>query len=81
MPDFNFVAESFSEVEAAQAIGLRPLTLRNYRLNGTGPRFTKVSAKNIRYKPADLTDWLESRTRTPKPVRADLANAQRVSKR
>lgn len=74
--EFNFLSETFSEKEAAEAIGLKPLTLRNYRLHGIGPRFVKVSAKSIRYWPADLKAWLDARTQTPKPMRASLGDTK-----
>lgn len=74
--EFNFLSETFSEKEAAEAIGLKPLTLRNYRLHGVGPRFIKVSAKSIRYWPSDLKAWLDTRTQTPKRMRACLEDSK-----
>ncbi|HBP90861.1 MAG TPA: hypothetical protein DD706_24605 [Nitrospiraceae bacterium] len=38
-----------------------PKTLANWRCRGTGPKFVKVG-HCIRYRPADVQEWIESRT-------------------
>lgn len=47
--------------DAAKVIGLSEQTLRKYRVQGNGPRFAKVNARVIRYRLADLRDWMEGR--------------------
>jgi len=38
--------------------------LSNLRYEGNGPRFVRVTSREIRYRRCDLVVWLESRTRT-----------------
>ncbi len=47
--------------QAATLLGLSARTLEDLRLKGTGPRFVRMSARCIRYRPADVSDWVESR--------------------
>lgn len=49
--------------EAAEALGVRPCTLEAWRSRGTGPRYVKLG-RAVRYRAADLDDYIESRTRT-----------------
>ncbi len=49
--------------EAANFLGLSPRTLEALRLRGGGPPFIRVTVKAVRYKPADLDAWIESRRR------------------
>ena len=51
------------EDAAARFLAVSPRTLRNWRTRGNGPKFVKVSARCIRYRVKDLTDWTEKRTR------------------
>lgn len=53
-----------SERDAANVLGLSPRTLQDYRLDGNGPPFVRVSPRTIRYSAADLSDWLAERTFT-----------------
>jgi predicted DNA-binding transcriptional regulator AlpA len=46
----------------AAMLGLRPNTLVQWRMGGSGPRFVKLG-RRVRYRPADVSDWLEKQTR------------------
>ena len=52
-----------SESQAARHLAVSPRTLRNWRTRGNGPKFVKVSARCIRYRVKDLSEWTERRTR------------------
>jgi predicted DNA-binding transcriptional regulator AlpA len=49
--------------EAAKVLGIAPGSLRQWRKRGIGPRHVKVG-RFVRYRPAEIERWLESRTRT-----------------
>lgn len=49
----------YTSKEAAHYIGISDNTLRQYRLNGTGPLFIK-KGKRVSYQKCDLDDWLGS---------------------
>ena len=64
--------------QAAYLLGLSPRTLEALRLRGGGPAFVALSTRAIRYRRADLLQWVESRVCTstsddrypnPSPVR------------
>jgi predicted DNA-binding transcriptional regulator AlpA len=46
----------------AEHLGTTTAALANMRYRGTGPKFIKVSAKAIRYRPADVNTWLDAQT-------------------
>ena len=46
---------------AARQVGLSESTLAKLRLNGNGPVYCKLGRRVV-YRPADLDQWLESRT-------------------
>ena len=48
---------------AAEYLGLSIRSLERYRISGFGPRFVKL-AKHVRYRQADLDDFIESRLRS-----------------
>jgi len=48
--------------QAAQYIGLKRTTLEAWRCRGGGPKFAKLG-RAVRYRKADLDDWIESRIR------------------
>lgn len=60
-----------TEAQAAELLGFAPSTLRDWRYQGDGPRFVRVSARCIRYRRCDLDAWVESRvvTSTSEDVR------------
>lgn len=49
--------------QAAQILGLKPQTLRIWRLKGIGPRYIRYGGTNGRvvYRQEDIDEWLESR--------------------
>ena len=53
-----------TEAEAAERLGFTARFLQNRRTRGDGPRFVRVSARAVRYRPADLEQWAEQRLRT-----------------
>lgn len=53
-----------TEEEAATRLGFTARFLQNRRVRGDGPRFVRVSARAIRYRPVDLEEWAAERLRT-----------------
>jgi predicted DNA-binding transcriptional regulator AlpA len=51
-----------TEVDTGKLLKLAPATLRNMRAQGRGPSFIKVGGL-VRYRQADLIQWIESRVR------------------
>jgi predicted DNA-binding transcriptional regulator AlpA len=47
--------------DAARFVGLSESTLAKLRLNGNGPTYCKLGRRAV-YRPADLEQWLQSRT-------------------
>ena len=47
-----------TEPEAAEYLGFAPNTLRQWRVEGIGPRYAKPAGKAIRYRKDDLDAWL-----------------------
>lgn len=43
--------------DAARYLGLSPATLERKRVDGTGPKFRKLSARIITYAINDLDEW------------------------
>ena len=52
-----------TEAEAARRLGFTPRFLQERRYKGGGPKFVRVSARAIRYRPEDLEAWAEERLR------------------
>ena len=50
--------------QAAQALGLRPQTLRVWRLKGKGPQYIRYGnfGGRVAYRPSDIEKWLAERT-------------------
>jgi hypothetical protein len=53
-----------TEAEAADRIGFTARFLQERRYRGGGPRFVRISARAIRYRPEDLEAWAAERVRT-----------------
>ncbi|REJ79725.1 MAG: DNA-binding protein [Acidobacteria bacterium] len=51
-----------STKEAAAFLGVSPRTFENWRLTGSGPRYSKVG-RLVRYRLADLEDYVERNAR------------------
>ncbi len=49
---------------AAHELGVTPKTLGQWRWNGRGPKFVRISRRCIRYRRADLNEWAESRVKS-----------------
>ena len=47
--------------EIADLLQVAQITLRKWRLGGSGPRFVRVGA-NVRYRQSDIDAWLAART-------------------
>ena len=47
--------------EVAEILGISEITLKRYRLEGTGPQPSFISPRTIRYAPVAETAWLEKR--------------------
>jgi predicted DNA-binding transcriptional regulator AlpA len=56
------IPQLLTEADAAKLLGLAPATLRNMRPKGRGPSYIKVGGL-VRYRHADIVDWIESRVR------------------
>ena len=52
---------ALNETDAAHALGLTPRTLQNWRWNGQGPAFVRVSSRCVRYRVEDLEKWAAAR--------------------
>ncbi|GEE02258.1 hypothetical protein nbrc107696_27040 [Gordonia spumicola] len=44
--------------ELAESIGVAPKTVRNWRTQGLGPAFVRLSPNDVRYDPADVAEWI-----------------------
>jgi len=55
------VERLLSQSEVAELLGIAPRSLEGMRLKGTGCRFVRVG-RLVRYRPADVAEWLASRT-------------------
>lgn len=59
--------------EFCELTGLTPGQAAQLRYMGHGPRFVKVTGRQVRYRPEDVEAWLAERTFTrtdERPVRA-----------
>lgn len=63
------------EADAAMALGVQVSTLRNWRLKGHGPKFSKPSGETVVYSVAILRDWIERNTVDPSEVATQLTLA------
>jgi predicted DNA-binding transcriptional regulator AlpA len=61
---FDRLADSvlLTEVEVARVVGHPPNTLKHWRLNGEdkGPKPVRMPSASIRYRVADVREWLGS---------------------
>jgi predicted DNA-binding transcriptional regulator AlpA len=49
--------------EAASMLSVSLSLLKKWRIGGGGPRFVRLGGRAIGYRRADLSDWIEGRTR------------------
>jgi hypothetical protein len=54
-------AKLMNDREVAEALGVSVATTRRWRLLGGGPRYCRVGEAAIRYRPEDVTAYVESR--------------------
>jgi predicted DNA-binding transcriptional regulator AlpA len=45
--------------QVAEMLGVKPITVKLWRVKGQGPRWKKVGAKAVRYSVADVQAFLE----------------------
>jgi predicted DNA-binding transcriptional regulator AlpA len=62
MADPNTIESLMTEHDVARVTGLSVASVRRWRLLGQGPRFLKIGSA-VRYRPADVAAWIESRPR------------------
>ncbi|PTT20054.1 excisionase [Microbacterium sp. HMWF026] len=58
------VGELLTAAEVAERLKLTVRAVNQLRYLGTGPAFVKVSHKAVRYRAADVEEWLQARVRT-----------------
>ena len=56
----NAIENLLNEHDVARITGLSVASVRRWRLLRQGPTYIKIGAA-VRYKPEDITSWLESR--------------------
>ena len=49
-----------SPQEAAAILGIKPNTLAVWRTKGTGPTFTKLGSRTVRYRSADIAQYVNA---------------------
>ena len=49
----------WSTKQACQFIGCAEVTLRTWRRAGTGPPFLRLNKRQIRYRPEEVSAWLD----------------------
>lgn len=72
-----------TEQEAAHQLNLSPKTLEGWRTRGGGPKFVRLGTRAVRYRPADLNEFVERGLRTstasePCPKRVQEPGGQHV---
>jgi hypothetical protein len=65
---------SLESCDAAPVLGVKALTLKVWRRNGTGPRYIKFGNR-VRYRLSDLEAWLAEHTVTPEPQAGQANNS------
>jgi len=51
-----------SQRQVAEVLGLSERTLEAMRLRGNGPTFVRISRRCVRYRAADLENFISART-------------------
>jgi len=51
--------------QAAELLNLRPQTLHEWRSRGIGPPFHRLGARAVRYRVADLWEWMQAQRIEP----------------
>ena len=55
----NQLVQLLDEHAVAKLLGVSVATVRRWRLSRQGPKFIRVGAASVRYRPADLTAYLD----------------------
>jgi predicted DNA-binding transcriptional regulator AlpA len=55
----NQLVQLLNEHAVAQISGVSVATVRRWRLLRQGPKFIRVGAASVRYRPEDLTSYIE----------------------
>ena len=61
--DPDYLMRLIDEHEAANLLGFTVRALQNWRVRGGGPKFVKLSKRSVRYRRADLLEWIENNIR------------------
>ena len=57
-----------NEAEAAEFLGLSRRFLQSRRYRRDGPPFVRISCRAVRYRPEDLSRWIEGLRQPPQEV-------------
>jgi len=68
----NEVQNTLTAKQTAKYLGISEAVLRLWRAGGKGPRYFRAGEKLVRYRRADLDEWVEARLSAP----AAVVNAQ-----
>jgi excisionase family DNA binding protein len=49
--------------EVAEMLGLKPITLKMWRMYGKGPSWQRIGTKAVRYPLSAVTAWLEANSK------------------
>lgn len=66
----NEAQQTLTPLQAAKYLGISEAVLRLWRSEGKGPRHFKAGEKLIRYRRADLDQWIEERLSAPSTMNA-----------
>jgi len=61
-----------TETEAAGFLGVTRRALQQWRLNGNGPKYVKISQRCVRYRRIELIKWSEERLRSSTSEKIDV---------
>ncbi len=62
--------QTLTPIQAAKYLGISEAVLRLWRSEGKGPRHFKAGEKLVRYRRADLDQWIEERLSAPSTMNA-----------
>lgn len=73
----------FTEDELGERLHVKPVTLRDWRRRGIGPRFMKMGAR-VQYTESHVNEWLQTIVETPCnsfPVELAIERPSRLNKK
>ena len=59
------ISSNLNDLEAARIIGIAPITLRQWRSHGKGPKYLRIGGKCVRYRRSDIESWLDGQVVDP----------------